>query len=560
MTADQQERHVFRLATPISSVSTFCRSVVNHVFPSAFWGGVAIGKLNRTRILMAIDHFVRLRRYESMTLQDVLQNIKISAITWLNHPTHQDGQKMSSTDHEKRRELLAEVVYYLFDSFLIPLISSTFHVTESSAHRNQLFYFRHDVWKYLSEPALSEMRTTMFEELKPNALRSLLTRRTLGTSRVRLLPKDSGLRPIINLRRRVMALVNGKMALGKSINSAMTPVFHVLNFEKSRQPGKLGSSIFSANEIYPRLQTFRSHLKDQGVLGKPLYFAKADVRSCFDTIPQGALLQVIKKLLVADEYAIGRYAEAKIINRRHFEQAGVDPKVVWKFHGKALPAGQDMTLSQLLQELEVDDKPGSVYVDSVVRQFEGRKKIVNLLEEHVQRNLVQIGKKYYRQKIGIPQGSIVSTLLCSLFYGELEQKMLGFTKEGETTLLRLIDDFLLITTNKNLAVQFVEVLHRGIAEFGVSIKKTKSRVNFDMDIDGEPMTKLPAVTDFPWCGNAINTVSLDISKDKERRITSSEFSSITVLYSILTGALQIQSRPSPWSTRSSRVRRSTARY
>ena len=220
------------LATAASQVSAFCRSVVAHVFPSQLWGVGEIGAHNKARIMYHIDRFVALRRYESMTLHEVLQDIKITDIPWLVPQDYNDKTKMAASDFSKRKELLAELVYYLFDSFLVPLVNSSFHVTESSAHRNQLFYFRHDVWRQLAEPTLNEMRSSMFQELPPTTVKRLLSRRGLGTSQVRLLPKESGLRPIINLRRRLLTRINGDMVLGRSINSILTPAFNVLNYEK----------------------------------------------------------------------------------------------------------------------------------------------------------------------------------------------------------------------------------------------------------------------------------------------------------------------------------------
>lgn len=33
---------------------------------------------------------------------------------------------------------------------------------------------------------------------------------------------------------------------------------------------------------------------------------------------------------------------------------------------------------------------------------------------------LQIGSAFYKQRIGIPQGSVLSTLLCNVLYGDLE--------------------------------------------------------------------------------------------------------------------------------------------
>jgi len=162
---------------------------------------------------------------------------QLSALTWLDLPAQQNRHRMSRTDAEKRLQLLAELIYYLFDSFLIPLISKNFYVTETAVHRNQLCYFRHDVWRKLSEPALSSLTTTTFEALDPPTYQRLLAHRNLSTSRVRFLPKETGLRPIVNLRRRVATMVGGKLKLGKSVNSVMNPVFNVLNYEKVSDRG-----------------------------------------------------------------------------------------------------------------------------------------------------------------------------------------------------------------------------------------------------------------------------------------------------------------------------------
>lgn len=73
----------------------------------------------------------------------------------------------------------------------------------------------------------------------------------------------------------------------------------------------------------------------------------------------------------------------------------------------------------------------------------------------------KIGNDYYRQTIGIPQGSILSSLLCSFFYGDLERTHLKFTGDLNSVLLRLIDDYLFITTDLAQARKFLRTMHEG---------------------------------------------------------------------------------------------------
>lgn len=141
------------------------------------------------------------------------------------------GRKASLPDMDKRRELLSEFVYYVFDSLLIPLIRSNFYVTESSTHRYKLFFFRHDVWRHVAEPSMSSLRSSMFEEVKQCEAEKILDSRSLGFSHIRLLPKGAAMRPIMNLRRRTPA--KGKNSrLKASINAVLGPVYSVLRLEK----------------------------------------------------------------------------------------------------------------------------------------------------------------------------------------------------------------------------------------------------------------------------------------------------------------------------------------
>lgn len=238
------------LATPNHQVSAFCRAVMNKVIPNDLWGEGETQTHNKHIFLRQIDRFICLRRFESLTLHEVLQDMKvcnfvsfsfshrrdsdiqIADVKWLRPPNVRSGNKMSQTDFNKRRELLAELIYYIFDSFLILLIRTNFHVTESNVDRNRLHYFRHDVWRKLSEPALIHLKTTMFEDMKSEDASKILAGRQIGYSQVRLLPKKLGARPITNLKRRMQITVKGKVTLGKSINSVMRPVFNVLNFER----------------------------------------------------------------------------------------------------------------------------------------------------------------------------------------------------------------------------------------------------------------------------------------------------------------------------------------
>ncbi|KAK1782090.1 Telomerase ribonucleoprotein complex RNA binding domain-containing protein [Copromyces sp. CBS 386.78] len=649
------------LATPISSISAFCQAVLSKIIPNDFWGpspsssspGLnpsselpTIQSHNKHHFLKQIDAFIRLRRFESMTLHQVVQGLQISSIPWLAPPSFSSfSHKCSQGETNKRKEILHEFLYYIFDSLLIPLLRSNFYVTESSSHRYRLFFFRHDVWLSVTKPAMTTLKLKMFEEVKGAEAVKILEGRKLGFSQVRLLPKGGtggGLRPIMNLRRRGVLLQgrrsgNSKVIrggkkqmqmqmLGPSINSVLGPVASMLNFEKRERPEKLGGGMFAVGDIYERIKRFRARFfakakKDDGKekgLGNgkkktrrdkkknKFYFVKVDVQAAFDTIPQQAMVDLLEKIPGYAVYKESKHVEVSLpLDYEHNNNINDNdtnrtkskkPKPTKRWHSTTTPFPRTkpgppppgpIPSTMMTQN---KNKKQTIFIPShSSTKLHTSSSLLSLAKEHITQNLVRIGKKYYRQKTGIPQGSVLSSTLCNYFYADLERSQglaflglgvgLGLggedaedrgdneegeeggqedqedqdreyqdpgqsgkgrgkgrgersgkgkgkgrgvsSKDGDTLLMRLIDDFLLITTNQKKATRFVEVMHRGFPEYGVRVSPNKSLVNFDVAVaavDGSgrvvPKLKGSSSTKFPYCGLMIDTQTLEIVKPR----------------------------------------------
>lgn len=509
-------------ATRPSQVASFCRAVIRKIFPSALFGDASVAAHNMKSLERYVDHFIRMRRHETMSLHDALQDIKLRGVPWLEPPHADSSNSLSKTDLAKRSELMAELIYYLFDSFLIPLIRAHFYVTESNVQRNQLFYFRHDVWSKISKPALISLKETVLEQHGMATTKAMATKRALGVSTVRLLPKAQGFRPIINLRRRVRISRNGTFLLGRSINSILTPAFSVLNCEKRRQQGILGSALFSVDDILPRLQRFRRCLSESGQDQRPLFLAKVDVQACFDSIPQKNLMRLVQRLITAEHYNIAKYSRAKLLGKDNQGVPGFGAKASWKYLTKAISGSGAFDFAAETADEARNGRERTVFVNGGMRGRETRRAILELIGEHVESNLIRVGDRVYRQKNGIPQGSILSSLLCSYFYAELERTVLDFITGSNSILLRLIDDFLIISTDQAIAERFITVMHNGVPEFGVKVKADKTRTNFAMSIHGNEISSIAPECEFPYCGIAINSVTLDLTRDNERRLKNSK--------------------------------------
>ncbi|KXX74891.1 Telomerase reverse transcriptase [Madurella mycetomatis] len=521
---DLQYTSLIELATPVSSVSAFCQAIMLKVIPSGFWGQGATQAHNKACFLKKVHHFIHLRRFESMCLHEVKQGMKVHDIEWLT-PPRLGGQKSSQSDTQKRSEIFYEFLYYLFDSFLIPLIRSNFYVTESSAHRYQLFFFRHDVWRCVAEPAMASLKTNMFEEVRVDGALRILQSRRLGFSRLRLLPKQTTMRPIMNLRRRTL-LQGDKKVLCPSINTIMGPVSAVLKLEKSLNPSSLGSSLFSVGDIYHRIKTFKDGL---GKGEHEFYFAKVDVHAAFDTIPQDAMIDLLRRIPRQSRYRLSKHVEVKPLETASGSGPGV--KVTKRWHTVAQASGDARTFLEKIEESLAGNKKDTVFIDSAVQKMHDTRDLLALTTAHIGQNLVRIGKKYYRQKCGIPQGSVLSSMLCNYFYADLERNHLGFLQADDCLLLRLIDDFLLITTDREKAMLFFEIMHKGLPKYGMTVNPGKSLANFSLTVRGMNVSRLDDGERFPYCGLWIDCESLAVAKQRDNAKDLGIFNSLTVEFS-----------------------------
>ena len=269
--------------------------------------------------------------------------------------------------------------------------------------------------------------------------------------------------------------------------------------------------MFSVSDIYQRLKEFKAN-KEIG--GQSFYFAKVDVQGAFDTIPQDAILALMKGVPSHTRYRVVKHVEISPNDAaQHATLNGPKPIRRWKTTAKG--SKDPATFGQILEDCLAPQRKNTVFVESVLRRTYDANALTALMASHIQNNLVRIGKKFYRQKNGIPQGSVLSSALCNYFYADLETKHLSFLQAGDSLLLRLIDDFLLITTNKSNAERFVRTIHGGIPEYGVTVNPRKSLVNFDMEAHGIIIARTKEGQAFPYCGTLIDCRTLDMAKNRE---------------------------------------------
>ncbi|PLW52927.1 hypothetical protein PCANC_05728 [Puccinia coronata f. sp. avenae] len=462
-------------------VETFLWMMIDACGLSHWWGRES--KHNEEIVRNNIHRIVNLRMFEKISLHQLVQNLKFKACDqWISR---------NLQDHYSV-EMLHDFLWWFYFSFIGGLLKNTFFVTESASFRNRTLYFRLDDWEQICRPMIKHLKTSLFTKVDEKSIKNGQSH--LGHSFLRLLPKSNGVRPIVNLKRKRPGHI------GLSINSILQNLFSVLSYEKNLSSDRMEYSVLGLDHIYTGFKSFRSRL---GPSLPKLYFVKVDIRACFDSIQQEKMLEVINRLFSEDHYVIQKYA--KMISLKTGPQ-----KTFRQFKRQAYPSDEVPDFDKFVNELSRRLK-NVLFSDQVQYAHVHKQDLMALLKEHVTQNFVKIGASRYQQKNGIPQGSILSPLLCSLFYADMDRERLAFTKTPDSILVRMIDDFIYITPSQDDAKQFLKVMAEGSKEYGCFISVEKTLINFKYGGVNQVVGN-----DFPWCGHLINTKTLEVKAEIAR--------------------------------------------
>jgi hypothetical protein len=159
----------------------------------------------------------------------------------------------------------------------------------------------------------------------------------------------------------------------------------------------------------------------------------------------------------------------------------------------------------------------------------------------------------FNQVRGIPQGSVLSPLLCSLYYGNAERNIFGSEEvmeligiiDEKTLVIRFADDYIVISTDRSCVQHFLQLAHRDLKLFGGGVNLLKTKVNFDCEVvveekegndDGVSMTlqRVDGV-EVPWCGLLINSSTLELTCNFGKILDLPLAHSVVVEYSIKPG-------------------------
>ncbi|KAM9575855.1 telomerase reverse transcriptase [Guaruba guarouba] len=488
-------------------VYIFVRECLEWVIPAELWGS----NHNKCLFLKNVKVFISMGKFAKLSLKELMWKMRVNDCMWLR--LVKGDHFVPAYEHCFREELLAKFLYWLMDTYVIELLKSFFYVTETTFQKNLLFYYRKFVWGKLQNIGIRNH----FARVHLRALSSkdieAIRQKKYVTSTLRFIPKANGLRPIVKVSSIVDARAFSKESREKKVqqyNTELKNLFSVLNYEQTINSSFIGSSVFGKDDIYRTWKNFVTEVLESYDEIPHFYFVKADVSRAYDTIPHNKLVEVVSRILKPQKktaYCIRRYAVVMITASGKAR----------KYYRRSVSTLKDFTsdMERFVSYLqESTSLQNAIVVEQSLSLNERSSSLFTFFLQMIHNNILEIGNRYYVQCCGIPQGSILSTLLCSLCYGDMENKLFrGIQQDG--VLIRLIDDFLLVTPHLTKARNFLRTLATGIPEYGFLINPNKTVMNFRVDDIPEcsKFKQLPDCRVIPWCGLLIDIQTLEVYCD-----------------------------------------------
>lgn len=386
--------------------------------------------------------FVMRNKFESLTLAEIRKHFR------LNDTMLFRGTRCTRTEFCERARMFSDFVFLLFERIYIPVVSKYFYTTETSFSKLQTCYFTRRVWSFFSSVSV---KSFLENYSAVDAQKSF--------NRIRAIPKKDGFRVVVNMQEKY------------SLKSAHAVLLGVL---ESRSE----SSVLRYEDANDRIQEYRKGHAN-------LFLLKFDLKRCFDNIPHAELRSVLADAFENESYCIKKFHVLEKVAGQ-FRLKVVRRHVKKRMSLAEIVAGESIRRNQIVCESVFDD-------------HRSRHQMIADIEGSLLNNVVKHGNMFYKQAKGIPQGSVLSPIVCSLYLSHIDRMFLrGIVQAG--IVMRYIDDFIIITPDVNEIRAYMQKV-RCLGHQGLSVNTDKVESNFALDasfgIDG---CRHGVKDHVVWCG------------------------------------------------------------
>lgn len=485
--------------TPVDQVIRFLIVILEKLIPREMFGS----KKNKSKIFAKISVLLKLPIKGMLPFEEVMTSLKLKDFTWL-----QSSEKhFSRHDFEYKTLLMQHFIWWLFSSLIPRIISAFFYCTEVSSCV-EIIYFRHDVWNTMSVPFLENYFEKHLVENPICRNHESYTLSNFNHNNLRLIPKKAkGEFRVIAVPRK--GADKEEFATFKdNVRSVIYPAQCVLEYLRNKRITHF-KKLHSANQIAPHIRNFKVELLAKYSQLPELHFMKFDIASCYDSIPRKKAMDVIHRALKNESGFFVR-------SQSYFNPNKGTLQIQNVVNGSRKPR---------------DDE---VYIDNVRTVYLTNEDLIRILEMELFKTALSFNGTCYLRKDGLYQGSNLSALVVDLVYDDFLEHYEVFhpTNHGDTLVLRLADDFLIISTDKSQIFQIKNTTLNGFEEYNAQVNVEKIRCASSQSDENDVIQ---------FCALHLSTGELEVYKHMESlNVPSIRLLSTTSIYGRIMGLFEMR--------------------
>lgn len=483
--------------------------IMGKLLPLDAWGGTENKKVIQDRIV----DFLRLGANERLHLDDVLSGIKLLKFKWLGVGNNISSQQ----DFQIRKRLLEGYINWVFISLVKNIVRAFWYVTElSNMDRLKLFYFTHSIWNELSLNWITKYAKGNLVQVESPESKGQFT-----NGKIKLIPKRGGFRVIcVPLKQSLYSFNNKRNFALKQKEKwdyifyqkyTLLPVRQVLQLKlNALRKSDMGhrSSVNSTNEVADRILTFRNDLLKKNKTLPVLYMIKFDMKECYDRLNQNALKESIA----------GIFKEDNENTTYHVREYGTLDEFLKLKRVRTLIETEVQNFNIIMNSKDEDEAGSRSYgtkVDKVKTLSISKNKIIEVCHSQIEDATCLVKNKegqydLFKRKRGVFQGFSLLGIFCDILYSTMVLKEFKFLWEAteDNLLLRLVDDFIFITSNKDTLKKVKDKISSNeLQKYGAFVNHEKT-----VEINGEAGSS----NKMTFVGLDINCLTLDVKKDSSQ--------------------------------------------
>lgn len=473
------EQDFLQKAVKKHDVIKFCSVIFEKVLPFEMYGS----RNNKSTIMSNMSSIISGNKGFEIDIEGCMSGMTTNEVCWLGKSYLGSRNKQ---DALKRQKLLREFVVWIFSFFLPRLIMSFFHVTHISSSTNLLF-FRHSSWRAISKSFINDYRSN---HLLPEQEALSITQSEKSVAlrcNFRVMPKKNNDFRVINVPLRGKDPTEDREFTAHVLNE-LRPAKRVVNRLRLSQK-TFFPQLTSINQLPLHISRFkRSLLSKNGVI-PTLFFLKFDAKACYDTLPQSKIMECVESLVDRNvSYSISTITNIDLQEKgsmnisRHLDHLGNLKRIEQLSHHNSVLHGNPRC--DTLNGIE----------------------IIEIVKIHLETSTTQLGGSRFARKDGVFQGLHLSSLFCDLVYEKLILDRLFFLSGDHSLVLRIADDFLVISCVPDLILRARELVADGMHEYGLQINKLKTATNFDSQ------RNINYDSSITFCGFNIDAAHLEVVK------------------------------------------------